>query len=220
MVVFRYGAGEYREGVANLLDPNASDRVPGEEVVVFPPQLDFVQGVGNWVEYSLAEAVRRWPAICYGERFRSTLTRNYFVCADSAEVEDVLLVQVDWDGDVSVKNVDLSGRVEGWRVDAKGAHQRVKGLISGAAAWGGRVNKERAGASNRRISNTNNGSVICRNRSPPQPTCCAPIGSTGFALVTNRWPPRSLGWPTDGFRTESFVVLVATALFQPIPAPR
>jgi hypothetical protein len=138
IAVFMCGEAEKRYEMVSMLDPKASERVAGEEVVVLiRPGMEWSEEGGKWVEYSLAEAVRRWPKICFDERFRGTMTRSYFVCVDRTEGDDVLLVKVDWDGDVNAKDVELGDQFEVWRVDARRAHQLVKDLLSGTAAWEG-----------------------------------------------------------------------------------
>jgi len=53
----------------------------------------------------------------------------------SAEEEDILLVKVDWDGDLSARYVDLADTFEVWRVDGKGVKQILRALLEGVAAW-------------------------------------------------------------------------------------
>jgi len=81
MVVSLCGA-EGRHDVANMLDPKASDRVAGDELVMFAPRIDFVEARAKVMEYSLAEAVQCWLSICFDERFRSTMTREYLACVE------------------------------------------------------------------------------------------------------------------------------------------
>jgi len=139
LMVFLCGAAEERHGMSTKIDPQAGDRVAGEEVVVNPPRIEHCEDGPVFINYSPAEAARRWPKICFEERFRSSMTRNYFVCVESAEGDDVLLVKVDWDGDVSVEDVDLRDRYEVWHLDAGVVHQTVKDLLAGAVVWGGAV---------------------------------------------------------------------------------
>ncbi|KXX75359.1 hypothetical protein MMYC01_201474 [Madurella mycetomatis] len=146
VVVFRYDTGRQPlEKVAALLDPQWDRRASGEEVLVFAPGHERVKGRGlKRVQYSLQEAVRRWPALCFDERFRGNLTPQYFICVDNGDVEreGVALVQVAWDGDVSpgrekMSEIHLGDSVEMWRVEARKAYQTLKGVIEGVTKWEG-----------------------------------------------------------------------------------
>ncbi|GAB1310885.1 hypothetical protein MFIFM68171_01095 [Madurella fahalii] len=147
VVVFRYDTGRQPlETVAALLDPQWDRRANGEEVLVFAPRYERVKGRGlKQVQYSLREALRRWPGLCFDERFRANLTRQYFICVDNGDVEreGVALVRVDWDGDVSpgrekLKEIQLEDNTEMWRVGVREAYQTLKGVIEGVRNWEGR----------------------------------------------------------------------------------
>lgn len=82
-----------------LLDPQWDGRARGEELLVPAPRYERVPGrrPRRVRTYSLGEAVRRWPVLCYGGRFRANFVRRYFICVDSGDVETdgVVLVRVD-----------------------------------------------------------------------------------------------------------------------------
>jgi len=150
VVVFRYSSEDGRpaasmEKFAPALDPKWDSRPAGEEVVVSAPSHERVPGRGpKKVAYSLDEAIKRFPRICYDERFRTNLTRRYFTCVDGPDVEKdgVLLVKLDWDGDLSgglekMRDMDLRYKAESCRVAIKEAYQKLKNLINGEATWEG-----------------------------------------------------------------------------------
>ena len=131
---------------ARLLDPAWDRRAQGEEIIIWAPGYEHADGMLQEIKYSLPEALRRWSRFCFERRFRSGLSRKYFIYVDSADAEKdgVLLVKVDWDGDVGrgkeeVQSVNLEGKEETWRVDAKTAYGTLKDVIEGKAAWEGKT---------------------------------------------------------------------------------
>ncbi|KAK4221105.1 hypothetical protein QBC38DRAFT_143106 [Podospora fimiseda] len=143
------------ETVAPLLDTEWMKRVPGEERILFAGnRFERKEGKsGRKVkEWDLKGAVEKWPEICWEQRFRERFLRRYFVVVDNGDMkgEGVLLVRVDWNGDVAgekekmkVKGGNLvgdqEGRVETWRVEVGEALDVVKGVVEGNREWEGAV---------------------------------------------------------------------------------
>ncbi|KAK4160449.1 hypothetical protein QBC43DRAFT_270623 [Cladorrhinum sp. PSN259] len=154
--VFRWsgsdGAKKQRpETVAPLLDPKWDRRLEGEErIILAGNRLERKRGqLPKAKEWDLRSAVEKWPEVCWEQRFNSNFSRKYFVAVDNgdAEKEGVLLVKVEWDGDVSAgkeqaksRGVQLmgeEGKVETWRVAVGDAYEVVKAVIDGTREWEG-----------------------------------------------------------------------------------
>ncbi|KAK3988875.1 hypothetical protein QBC44DRAFT_292281 [Cladorrhinum sp. PSN332] len=156
--VFRWnGAGDGNkkkqrpETVAPLLDPKWDRRVTGEDKLILagnrferkPGSLPKVK------EWDLRGAVEKWPEVCWEQRFKRNFSTKYFIAVDNGDVEKegVLLVKVDWDGNVSVgkekmksrgaEQMEEGGKVETWRVGVGEALDVVKGVIEGTREWEG-----------------------------------------------------------------------------------
>ncbi|KAI1281831.1 hypothetical protein F5Y07DRAFT_271708 [Xylaria sp. FL0933] len=103
-VVFQYNTHGKELGFgANLLDPGAAKRKPGEERVVYAPELIKRPGQGlEKIIWSYDEAVRRFPWFCAEKRFVEGLDTTFFICVDGDDVAEtgVLLVRRKWDGNV------------------------------------------------------------------------------------------------------------------------
>ncbi|KND92804.1 hypothetical protein TOPH_02828 [Tolypocladium ophioglossoides CBS 100239] len=153
VAVFFYGPGKESVDAAVSLwdreqegDRKHEERNPWEQAFVFPPDEECPDdGEPVAIQYSLEEALRRWPGFCYANRFDEKLVRNLFICVDKADVkrEGVLIVKVDWNlrgGIKSAKDDDLVGKAEIWRVDGQTAYEKFRGLVDGSVAWeGGRL---------------------------------------------------------------------------------
>jgi hypothetical protein len=103
-LVFQYNThGKSRGYGWSLMDPKASKQKPGEERLIYPPELTKWEGGFQRLAYSFDEAVRCFPYFCRQERFVEGLDKEFFICVDGDDVAKtgVLLVQRKWDGDVS-----------------------------------------------------------------------------------------------------------------------
>ncbi|KZV93818.1 hypothetical protein EXIGLDRAFT_716675 [Exidia glandulosa HHB12029] len=139
--VFQYNTAPGREhGFGwNLLDSKASSRAAGDECFFYPPGTIMRKGVKpEHVQWSLEEAVRKFPWVCRTRRFDDNLARNYFVCVDNdaPAKEGVLLVRVDWDCDTSRSDaellaLDFTSTSKTLRVPAKDAFQILSDGIKG-----------------------------------------------------------------------------------------
>lgn len=134
---------ESMDAAASLWDHKHEERNMWEQMLVFPPQEDYTDGGEPvTIQYSLQEALRRWPRFCYANRFDEELERHLFIFVDKPDVkrEGVLIVKVEWyssGGIQSTKNDDLVSEAETWRVDGKTAYEKLKGLVDGSVAWQG-----------------------------------------------------------------------------------
>ncbi|KAI1379799.1 hypothetical protein F4677DRAFT_407680 [Hypoxylon crocopeplum] len=103
-VVFQYNTHGKELGFgANSVDPGAAKRKPGEERLVYAPQVVKRPGHGlEKIAWNYDEAVRRFPWFCREKRFVEGLDRTFFICVDGDDVATmgVLLVRRKWDGNV------------------------------------------------------------------------------------------------------------------------
>lgn len=103
-VVFQYNTHGKGLGFgANLVDPGASKQRPGEERLVYAPELVKRPGQGlEKIAWDYDEAVRRFPWFCREKRFIEGLDKTFFMCVDTDDVANmgILLVRREWDGNV------------------------------------------------------------------------------------------------------------------------
>ncbi|KAI0180578.1 hypothetical protein GGR52DRAFT_531884 [Hypoxylon sp. FL1284] len=101
---FQYGThGKELCFGANLMDPGAAKRSPGEERLAYAPEA--VKRPGHGIEsvaWSYDEAAWRFPWFCRERRFVEGLDTGFFVCVDGDDVATtgVLLGRRKWDGRV------------------------------------------------------------------------------------------------------------------------
>ncbi|KAK4182602.1 hypothetical protein QBC35DRAFT_444904 [Podospora australis] len=136
------------ERIAPLLDAkwDRPGRPEGEERILLAGSR-FVREPGQlpkMVEWDLRAAVEKWPEVCWEQRFRRNFVRKYFLCVDTgdAEKEGVMVVKIDWDGDISggkekAKELDLTTKVGKMRVGVGEAWNVVNGLVEGTREWEG-----------------------------------------------------------------------------------
>ncbi|PQE05739.1 amino acid permease protein [Rutstroemia sp. NJR-2017a BVV2] len=103
-IVFQYNThGKGLGFCETLIDSRATKRKPGEERLIFTPEVLKSKGHGlENIHWSYDEAVRWFPWLCREKRFVEGLDRRFFICVDGEDVVErgVLLVRRDWDGDV------------------------------------------------------------------------------------------------------------------------
>lgn len=103
-VVFQYNTHGKELGFgANSVDPGAAKRKPGEERLVYAPEVVKRPGHGlERIAWSYDEAVRRFPWFCREKRFVEGLDTGFFICVDGDDVATtgLLLVRRKWDGNV------------------------------------------------------------------------------------------------------------------------
>lgn len=103
-IVFQYNTHGKELGFgARSIDSGAAQRKPGEERLVYAPEL--VERTGQGLEriaWSYDEAVRRFPWFCREKRFVEGLNKTFFVCVDGDDVAKTgpMLVRRKWDGNV------------------------------------------------------------------------------------------------------------------------
>ncbi|XXG98982.1 hypothetical protein Hte_005315 [Hypoxylon texense] len=102
--VFQYSTRGKELGFgAGSIDPSAARRKPGEERLVYAPELVRVPGQGlERIAWNYDEAVRRFPWFCREKRFVEGLDTTFFLCVDGDDVAKtgLLLVRRKWDGNV------------------------------------------------------------------------------------------------------------------------
>lgn len=139
VAVFQFGvaSGETEFGM-ELLDHGARRRKTGDERVVYGPRRVPTERKPFFkvIEWSFAEAVRRFPWLCREHRFDENFLRGYFICVDNEELEKagVLVVRVDWDEDVSRGDEELLGlrsedQVSTLRVPVKEALDMIEAAV-------------------------------------------------------------------------------------------
>lgn len=130
VLVVEPGVGTEGHAMAGrqALDPRWRTRGEHDKRVVYAPPRRVVPGRVNekirWEE--LDEAARWFPWVCRTRRFDEALVRDFFVWVDQAELAGkgtVVVVRVDWDGDVHRSDeellaLDLDGKVTKLRVPA------------------------------------------------------------------------------------------------------
>jgi hypothetical protein len=103
-IVFQYNtSGKFLGFCEALIDSGATKRKPGEERLIFAPEVFMSPGNGlKNITWNYAEAVRRFPWFCREKRFVEGLDKRFFICVDGDEVEEtgLRLVRRDWDGEV------------------------------------------------------------------------------------------------------------------------
>ncbi|KAI1823320.1 hypothetical protein F4861DRAFT_334462 [Xylaria intraflava] len=103
-VVFQYNTHGKELGFgADWIDPRAARRKPGEERLVYAPEVMKPPGRGlEIIKWNYDEAVRRFPWFCREKRFVESLDTNFFICVDGDDVAKtgLLLVRRKWDGNV------------------------------------------------------------------------------------------------------------------------
>ncbi|KAI0122358.1 hypothetical protein F4814DRAFT_408456 [Daldinia grandis] len=103
-VVFQYNTHHKELGFgADLIDSNAAKRMPGEERLVYAPEVVERSGERlDLIRWNYDEAVRRFPWFCRENRFVEGLDTTYFICVDGDDVAKtgVLLVRRKWDGNL------------------------------------------------------------------------------------------------------------------------
>jgi hypothetical protein len=88
---------------ANAIDSGAAKRKPGEERLVYAPELVKRPGQGlEKITWNYDEAVRRFPWFCREKRFVEGLDKTFFICVDRDDVTKtgLLLGRRKWDGNV------------------------------------------------------------------------------------------------------------------------
>ncbi|KAI0452518.1 hypothetical protein F5B21DRAFT_483262 [Xylaria acuta] len=103
-VIFQYNTHGKELGFgASSADPGAARRKPGEERLVYAPELVKRPGQGlEKIAWNYDEAVRRFPWFCREKRFVEGLDNTFFICVDGDDVAKtgLLLVRRKWDGNV------------------------------------------------------------------------------------------------------------------------
>ncbi|KAI6088377.1 hypothetical protein F4821DRAFT_234413 [Hypoxylon rubiginosum] len=103
-VVFQYNTHGKELGFgASLIDSGASKRKPGEERLLYVPEVVKRPGQGlENVGWNYDEAVRRFPWFCREKRFVEGLDKTFFICVDGDDVAKtgLLLVRRRWNGNV------------------------------------------------------------------------------------------------------------------------
>ncbi|KAI1733795.1 hypothetical protein F4680DRAFT_440383 [Xylaria scruposa] len=103
-IVFQYNTHGKELGFgASSIDPDAARRKPGEERLIYAPELIKIPGQGlDRIAWNYDEAVRRFPWFCREKRFVEGLDKTFFICVDGDNVAKtgLLLVRRTWDGNV------------------------------------------------------------------------------------------------------------------------
>ncbi|KAI0549783.1 hypothetical protein F4679DRAFT_251273 [Xylaria curta] len=103
-VVFQYNTHGKELGFgASSIDPDAARRKPGEERLIYAPQLIKIPRYGlENIVWNYDEAVRRFPWFYREKRFVEGLDKTFFICVDGDNVAKtgLLLVRRTWDGNV------------------------------------------------------------------------------------------------------------------------
>lgn len=103
-IIFQYNTHGKELGFgAKSIDTSAAKRKPGEERLVYAPELITRPGQGlERISWSYDEAVRRFPWFCREKRFIEGLDKTFFACVDGDDVAKtgLLMVRRNWDGNV------------------------------------------------------------------------------------------------------------------------
>ncbi|KAF5876849.1 uncharacterized protein Bfra_001203 [Botrytis fragariae] len=103
-IAFQYNThGKELGFCAESIDSEAAKRSPGEERLVYAPQVIKRPGHGlEQIKWSYDEAVKRFPWFCREKRFVEGLDKTFFICIDGDEVTKtgLLLVRRKWDGNL------------------------------------------------------------------------------------------------------------------------
>lgn len=125
-----------------LLDSRAGRRKDGDACLLYAPER-FSRPDILVVKWTFDEAVRRFPWFCRMHRWEENLTKTYFICVDNEkfEQEGVLLVRVDWDGDVHRSDeellaLQLKDKVTTVRVPIKEAFGMIEKAVKGVETSG------------------------------------------------------------------------------------
>jgi len=93
-------------------------------------------------DWSLEKALSRWVFWCWVESFPPAFVRTCFICVDDANMENkgVMLTKVDCDGDISegeekVREINLNGAYDVWRVPIKEPCLTSKDVVEGKKEW-------------------------------------------------------------------------------------
>ncbi|THV50136.1 hypothetical protein BGAL_0163g00040 [Botrytis galanthina] len=103
-IVFQYKThGKELGFCAESIDSEAAKRSPGEERLVYAPQVIKRPGHGlEQIKWSYDEAVKRFPWFCREKRFIEGLDKTFFICVDGDDVDKtgLLLARRKWDGNL------------------------------------------------------------------------------------------------------------------------
>ncbi|KAL3420324.1 hypothetical protein PVAG01_08823 [Phlyctema vagabunda] len=88
----------------------------------------------------LEEAVRWFPFHCRQHRFKSNLKKDYFICIPEDWEKGVLLVHVDWDGNLSrpddeLKALELGENVQSFRCPIDKAYAVLEDIVKSKKPW-------------------------------------------------------------------------------------
>ncbi|KAF7890093.1 uncharacterized protein EAF02_002508 [Botrytis sinoallii] len=103
-IVFQYNThGKELGFCADSIDSEAAKRSPGEERLVYAPQVIKRPSHGlEQIKWSYDEAVKRFPWFCREKRFIEGLDKEFFICVDGDDMTKtgLLLVRRKWDGNL------------------------------------------------------------------------------------------------------------------------
>ncbi|KAM0148463.1 hypothetical protein ACHAPG_009972 [Botrytis cinerea] len=103
-IVFQYSThGKELGFCADSIDSEAAKRNPGEERLIYAPQVIKRPGHGlEQIKWSYDEAVKRFPWFCREKRFNEGLDKTFFICIDGDDVAKtgLLLARRKWDGNL------------------------------------------------------------------------------------------------------------------------
>ncbi|KAF2637636.1 hypothetical protein P280DRAFT_529932 [Massarina eburnea CBS 473.64] len=143
--IFQLNTDMPHHGV-NVVDSQHSDRKANDEYfeVMADVELHRSSEPENIkMEWTLKEAINRFPWVCYSNRFEPLFNRQYFIFVDHEVVVEkgVILVRYDWDGNIKKSEGELwdsgkLGLVRTMRIPAKVAMSKIlRAVADGSEGW-------------------------------------------------------------------------------------